>query len=362
MKKLGFGFMRLPLLDSSEPTSFDETQICQMVDTYLEQGFTYFDTAYMYHSGKSENMLKKALVERYPRESYLVADKLPTMFLKEPEDVTRIFQEQLDRTGLSYFDYYLLHCLDKENYQIAERLDCFAFGMQMKKEGKIRHLGFSFHDSAELLDTILTAHPEVEFVQLQINYYDWDSDNVQSGKCYEVARKHNKDIIIMEPIKGGKLANIPENAAALLRAQSPQLSIPSWAVRFTASLPGVIMVLSGMSNMEQLLDNTGYMKDFAPLTESEYQLCLEVGRLIRKENEIACTACHYCTDGCPAAIAIPELFELYNREGNREEYGKQTADGGKASDCLACGQCENHCPQHLPIIELLKKLTEKFEL
>ncbi|MBR4200029.1 MAG: aldo/keto reductase [Oscillospiraceae bacterium] len=361
MKKLGFGFMRLPLLDGSEPTSFDEQQIFRMVDAYLDAGFTYFDTAYMYHNGKSEEMLRKAVVERYPRERLFIADKLPTMFLKEPEDVPRIFAEQLERTGLSFFDNYLLHCLDTENYAIAERLKCFDFVLEQKRCGKVRHFGFSFHDSAALLDEILTKHPEVEFVQLQINYLDWESENVQSRLCYETAVKHGKDVIVMEPVKGGKLAKLPPSAENLFKEKEPQLSVPSWAIRFAASLPETVMILSGMSSFAQLSDNISYMRNFTPLTEEERALCFRVRDILTHENEIPCTACHYCTDGCPAAIPIPEYFSLYNHKEHTAAYQAQAENGGRASDCLQCGQCEAHCPQHLPIIDLLQRVAETYE-
>lgn len=361
MKKLGFGFMRLPLLDANDPTSFDEAQICRMADAFIEAGFTYFDTAYMYHNGKSEEMLRKAVVERYPREAFFAADKLPTMFLKEPADLPRIFQEQLGRTGLQWFDNYLLHCLDTENYAIAERLDAFAFGLEQKRLGKIRNLGFSFHDSAELLDEILTAHPEVDFVQLQINYLDWESETVQSRRCYETAVRHGKKVIVMEPVKGGKLVHIPADAEARLKAREPELSVPSWAIRFAASLPETMMILSGMSSLEQLTDNISYMKDFKPLTADESALCLEIGAGIARQENIACTACRYCTENCPASIAIPDYFALMNRKAPQAEYTALTAENGKASDCLGCGQCEAHCPQHLPIIDLLKKTVAAYE-
>ena len=360
MKKLGFGLMRLPLLDANDPTSFDEAQIIRMADAFLEAGFAYFDTAYVYHSGKSEEMLRKAVVERYPRERFFVADKLPTFCLKEPEDVPRIFAEQLERTGLTYFDNYLLHCLDTENYAIAERLDCFAFCLEQKRLGKIRHFGFSFHDTAELLDEILNAHPEVEFVQLQINYLDWESEKVQSRRCYETAVRHGKKVIVMEPVKGGKLVKIPAGAEARLKALEPSLSVPSWAIRFAASLPETIMILSGMSNFEQLSDNIGYMRDFRPLTADESGLCLEIGVQIARQNEIACTACHYCTEGCPMSIAIPEYFALMNRSADAAEYTALTVENGKASDCIGCGQCEEHCPQHLPFIELLREVADAY--
>lgn len=353
--------MRLPLLDGKEPTSFDKEQICSMVDAYLAAGFTYFDTAYMYHNGKSEEMVKEALVQRYPRGKYLVADKLPTMMLKEEADVPRIFQEQLDRTGLEYFDYYLLHCLDKNNYATAEHLNCFDFIMEQKRLGKVRHFGFSFHDSAALLDEILTAHPEVEFVQLQINYLDWDSENVQSRLCYETAVRHGKDVIVMEPVKGGTLANVPALAEQLFKEKEPSLSVPSWAIRYAATLPQTIMVLSGMSSLAQLNDNIGYMQDFKPLTDEENALCMRVRDIINHEIEIPCTACHYCTDGCPAAIPIPEYFTHYNQKGDSEGYESLAASGGKASACVACGQCESHCPQHLPVTALLQRVAAKYE-
>lgn len=361
MKKLGFGFMRLPLLDANDPTSFDEAQICRMVDAYLAAGFTYFDTAYMYHSGKSEEMLRKSVVERYPREQFFVADKLPTMFLKEPEDLPRIFAEQLSRTGLQWFDNYLLHCLDQDNYAIAERLDGFGFCMEQKRLGKIRNFGFSFHDTAELLDEILTAHPEVDFVQLQINYLDWESEKVQSRRCYETAVRHGKKVIVMEPVKGGNLVSLPADAEARLKEREPALSIPSWAIRFAASLPETTMVLSGMSNLEQLQDNINYMQDFKLLTDAEMNLCLEIGTQLAHQNDIACTACHYCTEGCPMKVAIPEYFALMNRGAEQAEYTALIAENGKASDCIECGQCEEHCPQHLPIIELLKKTAAAYD-
>lgn len=370
MKKLGFGFMRLPLLDAGEQTSFDKAQICSMVDAFLENGFSYFDTAYMYHNSRSENILKEVLVERHPRESFLLATKLPTMFLKEEADMERIFNEQLEKTGAGYFDYYLLHCLNKENYATAQRLDSFGFAAQKKAEGKIRRLGFSYHDDAILLDEILTAHPETEFVQLQINYLDWENETVQSRKCYEVARKHGKEILVMEPVKGGTLANLPPRAEKLLKSHAPDLSVPSWAIRFAASLEGVSVVLSGMSNMEQLLDNIGYMGNFVPLTAEETALCFQVTDILNSGSSIPCTACRYCVEGCPMQIPIPEFFELYNAEKQEIEknftvqgtyYDNLILEHGKASDCIGCRQCEEHCPQHIEISEKLKLVAEAFE-
>ncbi len=364
MKKLGFGFMRLPLLDGNDQTSFDMEQIKGMVDSFLEQGFTYFDTAYMYHNGKSEGAMKEALIKRYPRDSFLVADKLPTMSLNEKEDMERIFNEQLERCGVEYFDYYLLHCLSTNLYEVAERLGAFEFAMQKKKEGKIRRLGFSFHDKAEVLDKILTAHPETEFVQLQINYLDWEDENVQSRLCYEVARKHGKDIIIMEPVKGGTLARVPAKAEKLLKELEPDMSVPSWAIRFAAGLEGVIMVLSGMSNTQQLLDNTGYMSDFKPLSDKEKEAVFNVAEIIKSTVEVPCTSCRYCVEGCPMDIQIPDYFGLLNAEKQgiaHDDYNTVASKGGKASDCIECGQCESHCPQQLEIIKRLKDVAKVFE-
>lgn len=370
MKKLGFGLMRLPLLDSDDQTSFDKKQICEMIDSFLEQGFTYFDTAYMYHNFKSENVVKEVLVDRHPRESYLLATKLPSMSLKEVDDMERIFNEQLEKTGAGYFDYYLLHCLNVENYATCERLGAFEYAQKLKSEGKVRKVGFSFHDTAKLLDEILTAHPEMEFVQLQVNYLDWEDKNVQSRLCCEVAKKHGKDIIVMEPVKGGTLANLPPRAEQLLKEQEPELSPASWAIRFAASVDNVIMVLSGMSNMQQLVDNTAYMRDFKPLTDKETELCMKAADIINSTVTIPCTSCRYCVDGCPMNIPIPDYFSLLNADNVEIEksftvqqtyYDNYASSYGKASDCVECRQCEQHCPQHIEIVSMLKKVAQRFE-
>ena len=370
-KKLGFGLMRLPRLDPNNEGSIDLEQTKQMVDTFLQRGFTYFDTAWMYCAFKSENAVKDALTSRHPRESYTLATKLHAAYIHSLDDRDAIFNTQREKTGVEYFDYYLLHDVGVEHYEIYKKYDCFAWIAEKKRQGLIKHMGFSFHDTAEVLDKILTEHPEMEFVQLQINYLDWDSEGVQSRKCYEVATKHGKPVIVMEPVKGGTLAKLPAAAEALLRQADPGASIPSWAVRFAASLPNVKMVLSGMSSTEQLLDNTGYMQDFAPLTQQEQAVIAQAVGIINASIAIPCTGCAYCTEGCPMHIAIPKCFSLYNAEMQELKEKDFTSQGtyyynltlkfGKASDCIACGQCESVCPQHLPIIENLKRVAKQFE-
>ena len=370
-KKLGFGLMRMPLTDPTNDAAVDVEQVKKMVDMFIEKGFTYFDTAWMYNGFNSENVAKEALVSRYPREAFTLASKLHSSFFNSLEDRDKIFNEQLNKTGAGYFDYYLLHGIEGSSLPKYEKFQCFDWILEKKQAGLIRHAGFSFHDKAEVLDKILTAHPQMEFVQLQINYRDWESEWIESRKCYEVAEKHGIPVIVMEPVKGGTLANVPDSVQDMFKAHDSKMSIPSWAIRFVASLPNVMVVLSGMSNIAQMEDNTSFMQDFVPLTEEEKKLCLKAADFINGQIAIPCTGCSYCTDGCPMNIAIPQYFSLYN-EDMREDlsqkgwtasfnsYGQLARDFGKSYDCIACGQCEGVCPQHLPIIENMKKLSEHY--
>ena len=372
-KNFGFGCMRLPLLDANNQGAVDLEQFKKMVDLFLERGFTYFDTAYMYHDFKSEIFVREALVKRHPRESFMLTTKLPTMMLKSQDDCERIFNEQLEKCGVDYFDYYLLHNLNSNTYPTAEKFDCFNFIVQKKAEGKVKHICFSFHDKAKLLDEILTKHPEIEFVQIQMNYLDWDSRSIESRKCYETIVKHGKKVIVMEPIKGGMLAKVPATVEKMFKDDSPDMSVASWAIRFAASHDGVFMVLSGMSNLEQLEDNISYMENFMPLNEKEFKLIENAVKIINEKIAIPCTACRYCVKGCPQNIAIPEYFSLYN--SYYREYGDSKPkkfvierayydnfkDHGKASACIKCRACERACPQHIEITKWLEKVTAVFE-
>ncbi|MBR2697406.1 MAG: aldo/keto reductase [Clostridia bacterium] len=372
MKKLGFGLMRLPLMDPNNDAAVDVEQVKEMVDRFMAKGFTYFDTAIMYNGGVSQRVAKAALVDRYPRESFTLATKLHSAYFNSPEDRDRVFNEQLEQTGAGYFDYYLIHGIEAGNYPKYEQYDCFNWLLEKKRQGLVRHAGFSFHDTPELLDEILTKYPELEFVQLQINYLDWESEWVQSRRVYEMAVKHGKPVVVMEPVKGGTLAKVPPEARRLLEAADPTMSVPSWAIRFAANLDNVMVVLSGMSNVAQMEDNLSYMQDFKPLTPDEMAMMEKVAGIINAKIAIPCTGCAYCTEGCPQQIPIPKYFSLYN-EDMREDlaekgwtinftnYENLAGKFGKASDCVACGQCEGVCPQHLPIIERLKDVAAHYE-
>lgn len=366
MPKLGFGLMRLPEKDGE----IDVQQVCNMMDTYMEKGFNYFDTAYMYCNGKSECVVKEALVQRYPRESFYLTNKLPQWMMNGIEDRDKIFSDQLKKTGVDYFDLYLLHSVeDGANYEGYIKYDCFNWAMKKKEEGKIKHFGFSYHGTPELLDQILAEHPEVEIVQIQLNYADWENPLVQSGKLYEVLRKYKKPILVMEPVKGGSLAELTPAIEQKMKVERPNSSIASWALRFAASLPGVVTVLSGMSTEGQMQDNLNTFLNFEPMTDNEYKILSSVVKEMEKMPRIACTSCRYCCDGCPSNIAIPDVIKALNAlriygEHTRPHsfYEKLIQSSGRARDCIECKQCENVCPQHLPITEYLKEAAEKLDI
>ena len=365
MPKIGFGLMRLPENDGV----IDLEKVCKMVDAYLDAGFTYFDTAYVYHGGNSERTVKEAIVKRHPRDSFTLATKLPAWSIHSFEDRDKIFNEQLERCGVDYFDFYLLHSVeDGNNYDTYVKYDCFNWGIQKREEGKIRHLGFSVHGTPELLVEIVDNHPEIEFVQIQLNYADWDNPIVNSGKLYQILSERNIPIIVMEPCKGGKLANHDDECTEILKSVRPDKSIASWAFRFVGSLPGVTTILSGMSTEEQMEDNMNTFKNFEPLSDEEKAAIDKVIEAMFRVEQIGCTACRYCTDGCPMSISIPDIISAINTKrkfpGDMRPqffYNGLVARTGKASDCIECGQCEGVCPQHLPIITILKEGVEKFE-
>ena len=361
--KLGFGLMRLP----KKGVGTDIEQTKKMVDLFMEAGFTYFDTAFVYPG--SEKAIKKALVDRYPRESYTLCTKINAFMLAPNEKAAKQqFYTSLERTGAGYFDYYLLHAFMEKNYRKYDKFHLWDFVKEQKEKGLVKYFGFSYHDGPELLDQILTEHPKVDFIQLQINYADWEDPSVASRANYEVARKHGKSIVVMEPVKGGTLANPPKAVRKLFDAYHPDMSYASWAIRFVASLDGIITVLSGMSNIAQMEDNLSYMRDFKPLNDEEQKIIQQAQRILGHSATIPCTACHYCMEGCPAGIRIPDIFAAMNKEignGQTEEakaaYARAVSEGASASACIACGQCENACPQHLTVIEYLRQAAEMFE-
>lgn len=363
--------MRLPLING-EFNRIDREMLCSMVDLYLSKGFQYFDTAWFYHDGQSEAAVKECLVNRYPRSSFLLADKMPLVLIREERELEEYFQTQCERCGVDYFDYYLVHDMARERQKTAEKTHVFEFLAKKKAAGLVKHIGFSFHDTADTLEQILSEHPEVDFVQLQLNYLDWENEIIQSRKCYETAKRHGKSVIVMEPVKGGTLATVPTEAEKLLKEASPNMSVASWAIRFAASHDNVMLVLSGMSNMKQLQDNLSYMENFNPFTKEEFASVQKAAEIINRSVTIPCTGCSYCINNCPMHIAIPKYFSLYNTDMQELEtkawtaqtmlYGHLAEQFGKASACIGCGQCEKMCPQHLPIIQLLKQVTKRFEV
>ncbi len=370
MTKLGFGMMRLPLKDPDDKTSIDFDLLDRMVDRYLGSGNDYFDTAYMYHGGTSESALRRSLVERYPRDSFRIATKMPLMSLKKEGDQERIFEEQLANCGVDYFDSYLLHNVCGEFIDTVERFGTFDFLRSKKKEGRIRRLGFSFHDQADLLDRVLTENPDMDFVQLQVNYIDWDDPSIQSRECCEVARRHGVPIVVMEPVKGGLLADVPEDVRRMYSEVEPSFSPATWAIRFAASVDGVETVLSGMSDMAQLEENIACLEGFTGFDDVHMDAMERAKASIRSSVAVPCTACRYCMKSCPNDILIADYISLYNAEkANPKEgfslqalyYGNISRNHGRASDCVGCGECERNCPQHLRISEIMGDVAGLFE-
>lgn len=361
-KNFGFGFMRLPMKDKE----VDIEQTKKMVDTFLAAGFNYFDTAHGYLDGKSELAIRESLTSRHARGEYILTDKLTQSFFKSEADIRPFFESQLKACGVDYFDFYLMHAQDAQNFEFYKSCKAYETAFSLKEEGKIRHVGISFHDTPEVLDKILTEYPEIEVVQIQFNYADYNDPAVASRRCYEVCQKHKKPVIVMEPVKGGTLVNLPGSAKAIFDSVGSG-SYASYALRFAAGFDGIMMVLSGMSNTEQMNDNISFMKDFVRLNKTELEAVSKVQKIFSDMNFIPCTACRYCTAGCPKHISIPDLFAVMNSKKMYKDwnsdyyYGVHTASCGKASDCIKCGKCEKICPQHLPIRNLLKEVAEQFE-
>lgn len=362
-KNFGFGCMRLPMKNNE----VDYDEFTKMIDFFIENGFNYFDTAHGYVDGKSETALRDCLTSRYPRDTYILTDKLSTHHFSKQEEIRPLFESQLSACGVEYFDFYLMHAQDASIYAKYKKLHAYETALEFKKEGKIKHFGISFHDKAAMLDKILTEYPQIEVVQIQFNYVDYEDASVESRKCYEVCEKHGKPVIVMEPVKGGSLVNLPEKAKKILdnlHGGSPA----SYAIRFAASFPNVMTVLSGMGNMEMMTENVGFMKDFVPLNDTEKHAIKQVCDIFRSQNLIPCTACRYCMEQCPKKIAIPDLFACLNAKKQLQNWNTDyyynnihTKNGGRASDCIKCGRCEQICPQHLEIRKLLTEVAKEFD-
>ena len=373
MKKLAFGMMRLPLTDENDLKSINQEEVNKMADIFMENGFNYFDTAYPYHDGLSEVALKKAVVERYPRESFVIADKLPLFLITKEEQLEQIFNQQLERCGVDYFDYYLLHNVSGFSEAGFIGVDSFSFVKKLKEDGKIKKMGLSTHANAEYLDNILKKHPEIEFVQLQVNYLDWENDGVESRKCVEVAKKYNLPVIVMEPLKGGFLANIPPEAEKIMKEYNPDASAVSWALRYVASMDEVFMVLNGVSSLEQMEENIKIMDSHEKLNQDEYEIISSVIDIINSKITVPCTKCNYCISTCPVNINIPKLFDFYNNQkieniqtftavGNAYVNYSKIESNGIASECIQCGKCVKECPQHINIPEVMEDVKKTFEI
>ena len=372
MAKLGMGMMRLPLLDENDQKSVDMDQVNEMVDAYMASGFNHFDTAFVYHEGMSEITFKKAVVERYPRDSFKIATKMPLFIITEESQLEPIFSQQLENCGVDYFDYYMLHNVSGFTENAWKNVNLFSFIQKKKEDGFIKHIGLSTHGNAEFLEEILFEHPEIEFVLLQINYLDWEDEGIQSKKCLEVARKYGKEVMIMEPYKGGFLADVPEEAEKIMKEYNPDKSVVSWAMRFVANLDDVSVVLTGASNLEQLESNISEIKNAPPLSDEELEIIKEVSEIINSNITVDCTTCRYCVDVCSEEIDIAKIFDLYNKH-NMLEIDDWTPFGnaylnytklpgvGIASDCIECELCIEECPQSINIPEVLKDVAKTFE-
>ena len=360
-KNFGFGCMRLPMKDGE----VDCAHFSEMIEAFFDAGFNYFDTAHGYLDGKSEKAIRECLTSRYPRESYVLTNKLSGPFFKTEAEIRPLFESQLEACGVDYFDFYLMHAQNRTNFEKFKECRAYETAFELKREGKVRHVGLSFHDTADILDKILNTYPEIEVVQLQFNYVDYEDAAVQSRKCLEVARAHGKPVIVMEPVKGGTLVKLPEDAATIFDRLGG--SYASYAIRFAASFDGIFMVLSGMGNMDMMTDNVGFMKDFKPLSDEEWRAIEKVCAIFRAQDLIPCTDCKYCMERCPMQIPIPAIFSCLNSHrafkhwNTAYYYEVETENGGAASSCLECGACEDACPQHLHIRELLKEAVAEFE-